>query len=165
MYGKTYIAFGDSWTFPRGTASSLSTITYPTYIGNRTGLSVLNYGKSSSTVADRSAYDPKYIEASAEDLCKLHETVSSDISAADFITFAYGINDQNVIKNNGEKTSIELSTTWGAWNNVLSNIYTWNPDVKLGIIINDTVGSVQLNLQKEIAKWWGIPVLDLRNDI
>lgn len=165
LYGKTYIAFGDSWTFPRGTASSLSTITYPTYIGNRTGLSVLNYGKSSSTVADRSAYDPKYIEASAEDLCKLHETVSSDISAANFITFAYGINDQNVIKNNGEKTSIELSTTWGAWNNVLSNIYTWNPDVKLGIIINDTVGSVQLNLQKEIAKWWGIPVLDLRNDI
>lgn len=104
----------------------------------------------------------------------------NDIKTADYITIAFGLNDDGRIDDSadndhinrdawlnsmGEKTDNTINTMFGAYNVVLSAIFNWNPDVKIGLIINDSWMNEQVHdTIIEIANYWGIPYLDLKND-
>lgn len=99
------------------------------------------------------------------------KSIKDALSCADYITFQYGLNE--IITDDtkiGDRDSTSLSTLWGAWNTVLSSVLEWNPDVKIGIIISDAWMTQNGNATKtytalkEIAEWWGIPVLDMKED-
>lgn len=56
-------------------------------------------------------------------------------------------------------------TIWGAWNLSLGYIIEHNPFLKIGIIIADVwTNDLMHNTLILIAKYWGIPYLDLKND-
>lgn len=83
---------------------------------------------------------------------------------ADYITLMFGLNEINAPIGTIDDTTNE--TVMGAWNITLEYIIKNHPYAKIGIIISDAWLSKSLyNAIIEIAKSWGIPYLDLRNDI
>ena len=72
------------------------------------------------------------------------------------------LNDESAI---GLSSSDEISTEWGAWNTVLSAIYSWNPTVHIGIIGYEGTPISAVNVHREIAKAWGIPYYGIHDDI
>lgn len=65
----------------------------------------------------------------------------------------------------GELSDSSPATFYGAWNTALSAVLSVNPDVKVGLIINDSNMKRQLHdAMIDIGKYWGIPVLDLKNN-
>lgn len=83
----------------------------------------------------------------------------------DYITLAFGLNESNMTSEQiGTKTDTTNETLWGAYNVVLEAILTANPSVKIGIIVTDAwLSQTYHDALIEIAKYWGIPYLDLRN--
>ena len=90
--------------------------------------------------------------------------LSNEISATEYMTLSFSLNEAT--NNIGTKDDTVETTTWGSWNSVLSSIYTWNPTIRLGIILYDDQSEFHTmhDTIKDIAKWWGIPVLDLVDD-
>ena len=86
-----YIAFGDSWTKPSGTLQALSTVPYPECIQRRTSWKVLNYGTSGATMVSRRK--PDGTEYRSTDFSNCYASYLPEISAADCLTFAFGINE------------------------------------------------------------------------
>jgi hypothetical protein len=83
---------------------------------------------------------------------------------SDYITLMFGLNETNV--SIGDENSTDDSTLWGAYNKVLEYFLTEMPYAKVGIIISDAwmVGTDIATAIKNIAKYWGIPYLDLGGD-
>lgn len=83
----------------------------------------------------------------------------------DYITLAFGLNESGLTSEQiGTKTDTTNETLWGAYNVVLEAILTANPSVKIGIIVTDAwLSQTYHDALIEIAKYWGIPYLDLRN--
>ena len=83
----------------------------------------------------------------------------------DYITLMFGLNENGMTAEQiGTKTDSDNTTLWGAYNVVLEAILTANPIVKIGIIISDDgLSQTYHDALIDIAKYWGIPYLDLRN--
>lgn len=83
----------------------------------------------------------------------------------DYITLAFGLNESGLTTEQiGTKTDTTNATLWGAYNVVLEAILTANPSVKIGIIVTDAwLSQTYHDALIGIAKYWGIPYLDLRN--
>ena len=196
LYGKTYLTLGDSysdpnfssWTDNNGNTGKDSkqaydpaTDMYKNYgwhIADRNHMNYINVAKSGGTltyfISSDVDHTPQTANSFSNDLTKGNEysqQLSNYIAQADYITIAYGLNDQKWSDGHwlqcpvGERTDSDISTMWGAWNTVLSTILTLNPTVKIGIILTDGgFTEDQRNRQLSVANWWGIPTLDLMAD-
>ena len=86
-------------------------------------------------------------------------------SDCEYVTLSFGLNESNLTTEQiGTKTDTTNETLWGAWNIVLEAILTNNPFAKVGIIISDgwlpqSIHDALVN----IAVYWGIPYLDMKN--
>ena len=157
LFNKRYVACGDSFSAQNGTI-----VPYPLLISDRNNMKL----KNASVSGTRMCVYPN------DDLSNLNKSfaytlinnVSSELSTADYITFAYGINEQGADVTYGDESSTDLSTIWGAYNTSLSTIFTWNPIAKVGMIISDGINSTMRSNLSAIARWWGLPILDLAND-
>ena len=83
----------------------------------------------------------------------------------DYITLAFGLNEWDLTAEQiGTSADTTNETLWGAYYVVLTSILTNNPKVKIGIIVSDAWMSQSYHdALIEIAKYWGIPYLDLKN--
>ena len=161
LYGKKYVACGDSFT--EGAFSSKTDETwdesmhvYKTYaywIAKRNQMEFVNEAKSGSdfTNAD-GASNPFSVDR--------YKAVPTD---ADYITLMFGLNETAVTI--GTKTDTTNATLWGAYNIVFEHFLTNMPFAKIGVIIADAwMSETYSSAVKEICRYWGIPCLDLKGD-
>lgn len=133
--------------------------TYPWWIGNRNNMDIqwLAAGGADFTNIEGSA-NP----FSANNSYINYTQIAND---CDYITLMYGLNETGLTNTEiGTKVDTTNSTLWGAYNVVLTSILTANPHVKIGIIISDAwMTQTYHDALIEIANYWGIPYLDLKN--
>lgn len=149
LYNKKYVACGDSFT--KGDVIA-GTKVYPYLIAQRNNMRLVNmahngsychYGENGFTNPNNSYY---------------YQNIPLD---ADIITIAYGLNETSTTI--GTKDSVDNTTIWGAYNEVLGWITTNIPNAKVGIISNDAWMTYDLrNALQEIASYWGVEFLDLK---
>ena len=92
---------------------------------------------------------------------------------SDYITLKFGINDINFNSPIGTIDDENTSTFYGAWNTVIKWIFDNRPYSKIGIIVSSGLGNYQTgkggkeisDATINIARKWGIPILDEVNDI
>ena len=159
LWGKKYVAIGDSFTDAIGTekitedgAFRGSTKVYPYIIGNRNNMGVLNQGASGTTLN-------QYI------VNRKFESIPSDV---DYITIWFGIND----KGHGVQigTATDKVEVWGnekagstgaAFNYIFEWIFTNRPFAHVGVIVTDFAEQERRNVIIECCKRWGVAFLDL----
>lgn len=149
LFNKKYVACGDSFT--KGDVIA-GTKVYPYLIAQRNNMRLVNmahngsychYGENGFTNPNNSYY---------------YQNIPLD---ADIITIAYGLNETSTTI--GTKDSADNTTIWGAYNEVLGWITTNIPNAKVGIISNDAWMTYDLrNALQEIASYWGVEFLDLK---
>ena len=204
LYGKKYVAAGDSFTqgdfngyvdsdglsgksSPYLYDSTLKMYkTYPWQIATRNNMSIVNEAICGTTMAIHRNYffDPEnFDEENATHFANnRYKAIPDD---ADYLTLCFGLNEQGTwpINPNSEHyptdhpelagtkivpygTSSDTTdkTIWGAWNLSLDYIIEHHPFLKIGIIIPDAwTDTTMHNTLIAIAKYWGIPYLDLKN--
>lgn len=179
LYGKKYVACGDSftegdfsgWTDADGnTGKSSSYIydkemkmykTYPYWIAKRNNMALINEAKCGSTMA----LSKNYISGTEEVTVRKpfsYQRYKDIPSDADYITLWFGLNDINN-SNLGAIDDTTNETFYGAWNVVLEYLITNHPYAKIGIIITDAYDSFN-DAVRNIGEKWGIPTLDLMGD-
>ena len=161
---KKCAAFGDSVTWYDGQAYNANTKEsgiivkgFPSYMREKLGLTVDNYGISGYTTPQ---------------ICA--KIKGTDISNYDMITILAGINDfrDHASEAVGEVLPIgsafDEATFAGAYQSMVESILTRKPDIKLYIFAPFRVWYQGLEITedyidviKEIGKTYGIPVLDL----
>lgn len=149
LKGKKYTACGDSYT--KGDVISSDKV-YPYLIADRNDMILVNmaqnggyihYGENGFTNPNNSSY---------------YQNIPLD---SDYITIAYGLNETTTSL--GSKDSNDNNTIWGAYNEVLGWIISNIPNAKIGIISNDGWMTYDLrNTLQEIANYWGVDFLDLK---
>ena len=176
LYGKKYVAIGDSFTADIGANNGAEEIeedgpykgynkVYPYIIGNRNNMVVTNQGAGGSTLT-------QYIMA------KKYNNIPADV---DYITIWYGINDGLHMDGNGEPVRIGTvdnsddnipdipniadqfeASTCDAFNWMFNWILANRPYAHVGVIISDFMDSL-LRREAIIAccEKWGIAYLDL----
>lgn len=186
LYGKKYVAIGDSFTegdfansltndyiFTDGLYKGKNKV-YPFYVGRRNNMTVVNMGLCGSTIT--SAWADRIAEAEAAGNTSLvnyyremgfslyrYQEIPTD---ADYITIKYGINDDSGHRNVpiGTIDDTENTTFYGAWNIVMEWIITNLPFAKVGIIVSNGVTNSDTadysEAVRNISKKWGIPYLD-----
>lgn len=86
----------------------------------------------------------------------------------DYITLQFGLNESTIADSPdtlGTNADSSNTTMWGAYNTVLQWILTSRPNAKIGIIISDSwLSNSYADALIEIAKFWGVPWLDLGGD-
>lgn len=86
----------------------------------------------------------------------------------DYLTIMFGLNEHDIADSPetlGDENSTDDTTWWGAWNKVLKYYITNMPNCKIGIIIADSWFTEKLrDATIKIAKYYGIPYLDLKGD-
>lgn len=176
--GKKWAACGDSFTVgdftgyvdPEGHTDTDSDAydpetghwkTYPWWISQRNNMDVqwLAVGGSDFTNIE-GATRPFSSSSSSVN----YTQIASD---CDYITFMFGLNENSLTTAQiGTKTDTTNETLWGAYNIVLEAVLTANPMVKIGIIVSDAfLSQTYHDALIDIAKYWGIPYLDLRNGV
>lgn len=150
LYGKKYVVCGDSFSAELDTNGSRP---YGKVIAERNNMTYVNLAIAGTTMSTDVASDSF---ATTQ-----YKKVPTD---ADYITLCYGLNEESAIPDHiGDKLSTDVSTIWGAWNFSLRYLITNMPFAKIGIIIADAWTSQQMHdLLVEIAEYWGIPYLDLK---
>lgn len=161
LYGKKYVACGDSFTagdFAEKTDETWDEATqeYKTYcwhIANRNRMTLVNEAVSGTTMynnGDSSFSVTRYTEVPTD---------------ADYITLCFGLNDQTSGGTIGTLDDTTNETVIGAWNVVLEYLITNMPYAKIGIIIADAyMNSTMRDAIVSVAKYWGVPYLDLKGD-
>lgn len=81
----------------------------------------------------------------------------------DYITLWFGINDSGNT-NLGTIDDTTNETFYGAWNVVMEYLLTNYPFAHIGIIITNGSSTTYREAEREIAKKWGIPYLDMMGD-
>lgn len=157
--GKKWVAIGDSLTENNTTASEK----YHYLIAQRTGITVLNYGKSGT------GYGKTY-GTSNNFANRVLELASAD---CDIITIFGSFNDLSLDLGTADDTGTD---TLGGWmNTTFDNLYSAKPFVSVGIILptpwwgrtpdgttENRAKAVQYcEMLRTIAERRGIPVLDL----
>lgn len=160
LYGKKYVSCGDSFTEGPFSAKNEETWddtlgvykTYPWHIATRNGMKLVNEAKSGSTMYNNGSTNAFSVTR--------YTKVPTD---ADYITLCFGLNEGSATIGTLEDTTNE--TVIGAWNTVLEYLITNLPYAKIGIIIPDAWLSAKLrDAIISVAKYWGIPYLDLKGD-
>lgn len=175
LYGKKYIACGDSFT--AGDFSSFTDEngnsginsdylydsemsvykTYPYWIAKRNNMTLINEAINGSTMTNSDN------NSNVRFSYTRYKNIPLD---ADYITLKFGINDSHSHQNMpiGTINDTETNTFFGAWNTVLTWIITNIPKAKIGIIIGnglDGNGDEEYcEAMRNIAKSYGIPYLD-----
>lgn len=152
LYGKKYVVCGDSFSASIGSNNGHP---YGKFIADRNDMEYVNLAIAGTTMST---------DVESNNFCQYrYKDVPKD---ADYITLCYGLNEESRIPDHiGTKESTELDTLWGAWNFSLEYLITNMPYAKIGIIIADAWTSQTMHdTLVEIAKWWGIPYLDLKED-
>ena len=172
LYGKKWVACGDSWTAGdftgyvdsqghTGTESDAYDPvmgmykTYPWWIAKRNGINLINEAVAGTTMTTKVANsfsDVRYANVPLD---------------ADYITLMFGLNETT--QSPGTSGSTDKSTLWGAWNFSLNYLMTYIPRAKIGVIIPDgwMAGDSAQTCRETmiaVAKAWGIPYLDLTGD-
>ncbi len=182
LHGKKYIACGDSFTAGDFTGYTDSNglsgknspeiydsvmgvyKTYPWWIATRNSMRLVNDGISGSVMALSKDYldDPENYAVNNRSPFSLnrYKNIPDD---ADYVTIWFGINDSGKTYL-GSIDDTDNTTFYGAWNVVLEWIITNRPYAKIGIIITNDGKAEYRNAEREIAKKWGIPYLDLMGD-
>jgi len=161
LWGKKYVAIGDSFTDAIGTekieedgAFKGRPKVYPYIIGNRNNMGVLNQGASGTTLN-------QYI------VNRKFESIPNDV---DYITIWFGINDKGHGVQIGSATDkVEVwsnekaGSTGAAFNYIFEWIFTNRPFAHVGVIITDFAEQERRNVIIECCKRWGVAFLDLYN--
>ena len=161
LWGKKYVAIGDSFTDAIGTekitedgAFKGGPKVYPYIIGNRNNMGVLNQGASGTTLN-------QYI------VNRKFESIPNDV---DYITIWFGINDKGhgiqvgTATDKVEVWSNEKSgSTGAAFNYIFEWIFTNRPFAHVGVIVTDFAEQERRNVIIECCKRWGVAFLDLYN--
>lgn len=178
LYGKKWAACGDSFTFGSmtgytdkdGHTGELSDAFddvqglwkgYAYWIKNRTGMDLTLLAMGGNDFTNISgATRPFSVSTSNIN----YTQIPAD---ADYVTIAFGLNESDMTQQQiGSKTDTTNETLWGAYNVVLTSILTANPLAKIGIIITDAwITQTYHDALIEIAKYWGVPYLDLRDGV
>lgn len=162
LYGKKYIAAGDSYT-AWSDATYIDSkyagqnVTYDREIRIRYGMNGDNAGISGSTMAITKASHP---DKTADDVVAFSNTRYTEIPAdTDILTIAFGINDATKC-NLGQLGDTENTTFYGAWHKVLTYYAQNRPETKVGIICFQRFDNGYYRAVLEIAKHYGVPLLD-----
>lgn len=161
LWGKKYVAIGDSFTDAIGTEKieedgvfKGSPKVYPYIIGNRNNMGVLNQGASGTTLN-------QYI------VNRKFESIPNDV---DYITIWFGINDKGhgiqigTATDKVEVWSNEKSgSTGAAFNYIFEWIFTNRPFAHVGVIVTDFAEQERRNVIIDCCKRWGVAFLDLYN--
>ena len=162
LYGKKYVACGDSFTEGPFTGEWADRSlyydynfqcwkTYPYWIAKRNNMDLVNEAIGGTTMyfngTDTRAFS-----------VQRYKDVPDD---ADYITLEFGLNETTApIGTIADNTN---TTVMGAWNVVLAYLIEHHPYAKIGIIISDSWLSTNVyNAMVEVAEYWGIPYLDMR---
>lgn len=160
LWGKKYVACGDSFTagdFGGKTAETWDETmqtykTYPWWIASRNRMTLVNEAIGGTTMhanGDNKAFCvSRYTQIPAD---------------ADYITLCFGLNETTA--NLGTISDMNTSTVMGAWNVVMEHLIANHPFAKIGIIIPDAWCSQAMrDALVTVAKYWGVPYLDLKGD-
>jgi hypothetical protein len=173
LWGKKWFATGDSFT-SGGSAEEDKFFTdepykgkiktYPLFIGRRNNMEVINDAISGSIMALDKAYlnDPENVSINSRRPFSYERylTIPEDV---DYITLWFGINDAGHT-NLGTIDDTTNETFYGAWNVVLEWILTNRPWAHVGMIITNGSSVSYRNAERELARKWGIPYLDMMGD-
>lgn len=173
LYGKKWFATGDSFTsggsveddkyFTDGPYAG-KIKTYPLFIGIRNNMDVTNDAISGSVMALTKEYlaDPDNVDINYKKPFSYQRylAIPEDV---DYITLWFGIND-NGHTNLGTIDDTTNETFYGAWNVVMEWILTNRPWAHVGIIITNGSSASYREAEREIARKWGIPFLDMTGD-
>lgn len=180
LYGKKYVACGDSFT--EGTYTRVMDSdglvgknspylydsemevwkTYPYWIAKRNGMTLVNEAISGSTMALSKEHLDGTQSIDYRDPFSLerYKNIPKD---ADYLTLMFGLNEGNTPIGTLEDT--DNRTIIGAYNVVLEYLITNLPHCRIGIIVSDAWLSEELsNAIKSVSQYWGIPCLDLKYD-
>lgn len=166
--GKKWCACGDSFTQGDFTGLQESeyklqsgkyigrNAVYPYIIGNRCNMEVTNLAVGGMTMC--------CIDGTRQNSFTYNEYYKQIPLDSDYITFKFGINDNNYSSPVGTIEDATIQTFYGAWNVVMDWVTENFPTSKIGIIITngitDNAGQVYLEATRNICKKWGIPYID-----
>ncbi|MCK9275623.1 MAG: SGNH/GDSL hydrolase family protein [Syntrophales bacterium] len=170
LWSKKWFATGDSFTSGGSTEDDKyftdepyqgKIKTYPLFIGRRNNMEVINDAISGSIMALDKTYveDPENVNIKTRNPFSLERylTIPEDV---DYITLWFGINDAGHT-NLGTIDDTTNETFYGAWNVVLEWILTNRPWAHVGMIITNGSSVSYRNAERELARKWGIPYLDM----
>lgn len=155
LYGKKYIAAGDSYTswsdatYADGIYGGQN-VTYDREIRLRNAMDGGNAGLSGSTMTYASGESIRSFSGSR------YLEIPED---TDYLTIAFGIND-SASRPLGALGDTENTSFYGAWDKVLRYYAENRPEMKIGIICFARANNAFYHAVKEIAKHYGIPLLD-----
>lgn len=166
LFNRKYVSVGDSFTSP--------SYSYANVIAARNSMQFINLGIGGSCIGyfGTSNFDDSDAPKDVNSIFSYRiDALGEMLSSAEYVTLQYGLNELNLTTEQiGEKTdtdglNVNRHTLWGAWNYVLKKLLTWNPLMKIGIILSDSwLSEQQRTTQLEIGKYWGIPCLDFKGD-
>lgn len=157
LYGKKYVACGDSFTHGDFTSVSNTTDnydyvtnqykTYPWHIAKRNGMNLINLAVNGSKTSD---------------FMNIYKNIPTD---ADYITIAYGLNDYSNNMPIGTIDDTEENTTFMGY---LNTAFTWIskniPFAHVGIVIMPAyMGNDYRVAQEALARKYGFAVLNMYN--
>ena len=134
--------------------------TYPWWISNRNDMTVQLLAQGGNDFTNIDGATRPFSDSATRQYN--YTQIASD---CDYITLQFGLNESQLTTAQiGTKTDSDNTTLWGAYNIVLEAIITANPFAKIGIIISDSwMSQTYHDALVEIAKYWGIPYLDLKD--
>lgn len=157
LYGKKYVACGDSFTHGDFTSVSNTTDnydyvtnqykTYPWHIAKRNGMNLINLAVNGSKTSD---------------FINIYKNIPTD---ADYITIAYGLNDYSDNMPIGTIDDTEEDATFMGY---LNTAFTWIskniPFAHVGIVIMPAyMGNAYRVAQEALARKYGFAVLNMYN--
>lgn len=154
LFGKKLVCCGDSFTkggdLPDGSS-------YPYLIANKNNMNLTLLAVNGGFIHYDIDLYPNACFTNTGNTVN-YTNIPAD---ADYITIAYGLNEGSVPL--GDSSSSDNTTIWGAYNEVLGWIIANRPNAKVGIIANDAwFTETMRNTLKEIASFWGVSFLDLK---
>lgn len=170
LYGKKYVACGDSFTEGDFTgyidSNGLSGKnspelydkemgcykTYPWYIAKRNNMTLVNEAMCGTTMTN--------INSNSFSVDR-YKNIPKD---ADYITIWFGINDAGKNCTLGTISDSTNLTFYGSWNIVLDYLAENHPWAKIGIVVTNGSTSEFTNAIRQVSRKWGIPYLDLEQD-
>ena len=173
LYGKTYVAFGDSFTagaFSNSTSDDYifedgkyqgQYKVYPYYIGNRNNMNVYNLAVSGMTLAHNTN------EGHNPDNWLSDSIIAQIPESVDYFTIKIGINDDSghFSSTLGTINSTDRTTFYGNFNYVMSYLIEHYPQAKIGIIVSNAIlDDDLLNATENIAKKYGVSYIDEARD-
>ena len=162
LYGKKWLAIGDSITEGSGASEGGTSYNYTYYIRNRTGCFTTNGGVSNTSIARRGDLE--------DDIWKRYATYGDDF---DYITVFAGTNDHGNNIEIGEWGDETEKTLYGAMKILCEGMLTKWLGKKIGFILplpknngadysypNESF-TPYINCIEDVCKRYSIPVLDL----